>query len=496
MKEETRNFGGTVLSIIIKILVIIAFIFLLLWLFPTKQSLNPIYETIFRENIYSMRDAAEKYYTNERLPMKIGEKVTISLREMLEGKMVLPFVDRYNKSCDEDLSYVEVIRTKTEWEMKVNLVCSREENYIIVHLGCTDYCVECNEYVEKEEETVLEYEFKKSVKQDVISGYTCPFGYTLSGSKCIKKTTTTDKIDAYRVYDYKKINPTIKTTYSDWTDFLEREYLVVSAQYDANDNIISKTPVTNIEEVNTNTRVVQKTNYSNGSALRKVTETRYVDDTTKPIYEDYYFPIGSVTIKECSSYKYFIDTSSGVVYKYTGGGGQIVTGFDFVSCGGSCTLVPSYYTDRYTGATAIGTTSSLSGTTLSATCNTVDKTITKYAKGRKFIKYEQKIDGKTINFYGLYLEKTRNSNTTTTCPTGYTLRNNMCYSKDKTQFVGYSCRSGYTLKNDKCIKTNIIVDSIKATAKYKTETVVKYIWSRAQSLTGWIRTGRTRTVIQ
>ena len=117
--EETNNRGRSIISALIKLLILVVFIFLLVWLFPTKESLKPLYDDIFRNNINSMKDAAETYFTNDRLPKKVGDKVKITLAEMLNKKLLLPFVDKYGKECDLNKSYVEITKTETEYEMKV-----------------------------------------------------------------------------------------------------------------------------------------------------------------------------------------------------------------------------------------------------------------------------------------------------------------------------------------------------------------------------------------
>lgn len=143
MYEENRG-RFTVRDIILQILIVALFIFILIWLFPTKgfisSKVDPLLDTIFNTNVMSMKDSAESYYTLERLPKNKGDKVKMTLRKMLEEKIILPFNDRYGEECDLDKSYVEIEKKENEYVMKVNLKCSRQEDYILVHMGCYDYC--------------------------------------------------------------------------------------------------------------------------------------------------------------------------------------------------------------------------------------------------------------------------------------------------------------------------------------------------------------------
>ena len=256
-REEESNRGSilkTLLKIVILIIVFIIFILILLKLFPTKQSLNPLYEEIFRNNINSMKDAAETYYTNDRLPKEVGESVTMTLREMLDKKLLLPFVDRYNKECDLDKSYVTITKTETEYELKVNLVCSKDEAYIIEHMGCNDKCIllNCSDGVTKE---ITEYQFVREASKKVVDKYSCHSGYTLNKNKCYSEKTVTDSkdakpiykpssesvdatkeyvnkvtdiIDATAEYTISEIDATSTINYGEWTTPVTKEYLSIT----------------------------------------------------------------------------------------------------------------------------------------------------------------------------------------------------------------------------------------------------------------------------
>lgn len=157
MYEERRN-NFTIRDIILQLFMVILFVLIMLWLFPTKgylkenfvgkdelqselsAQLQALYGRLFTDNIESMRDAAQGYFTNARLPQKIGDSVTLTLEEMLEKKLVLSFKDSNNQSCDVNKSYVKVTKMHDEYQMKVQLSCSDYEDYIIVYMGCYDYC--------------------------------------------------------------------------------------------------------------------------------------------------------------------------------------------------------------------------------------------------------------------------------------------------------------------------------------------------------------------
>ena len=283
---EERKESFSVRSLILQILFVVLTVFLLLWLFPTKnyvkdyandaftEKLQPLYNQIYNQNITTMKEAAINYFTTDRLPSKVGESVTITLKEMQDKKLVLDLIDSNNKKCDVEKSSVKVEKLDNEYLMTVKLECSDASNYIEVHLGCYDYC-KASGVCEKKETPVIkptnptkpvisekkyQYEYEKitdgkwgdfgewsqwskdtitkteyrnvetkevtektgtlvdviDAKKDVKTTYSCPSGYTLNGTKCSKTTTATK-------------NATANTTYGDWV--YQGKYTFNSIQY-------------------------------------------------------------------------------------------------------------------------------------------------------------------------------------------------------------------------------------------------------------------------
>ena len=198
-------------------------------------------ERVFNENVKTIKDAAISYFTNERLPKEVGDTVKITLQAMKEKKLVLSILDASANKCDGNKSYVEVTKEENEYVMKIFLSCSDLEDYILVHLGCYDYCDGdvCEKEKEPEPEKVFEYEYKKTTacvmsnwsnwgpwktvrektsslkKEDIKTetskkevtdtidaiantSYNCDKypDYVREGTKCVKETTVTDTKDA------------------------------------------------------------------------------------------------------------------------------------------------------------------------------------------------------------------------------------------------------------------------------------------------------------
>lgn len=142
--------GFSLRDLLLKAIFVVAFILLLLWFFP-MPNMKPVYDRIFTDNLETMKEAAKSYYTIDRLPSNVGDKVTMTLEEMQNKKLVLPFYDSEGKLCDSKASYVEVMKTDTEYVIKTLLSCSTKADYVIEHLGCYDICPDVCKPEQKEE---------------------------------------------------------------------------------------------------------------------------------------------------------------------------------------------------------------------------------------------------------------------------------------------------------------------------------------------------------
>lgn len=209
-------------NLVVKILLILLFVFLLMWLFP-MPNLNPFYDRIFTENMSNMTNAAKGYFTTSRLPEKEGEKKVLTLKEMVDNKMLVNFTDSDGKTCDLEKSYVEVTKKDGEYIFKTNLVCGSKEDYVIEYFGCYDVCKDGSCEVKNDDNknsgtTIekIEYRFYKITTEKLIDKYVCKDGYTLKGTKCVSKNTTSTSVDATKTcpkgYTYnKEINKCEKT---------------------------------------------------------------------------------------------------------------------------------------------------------------------------------------------------------------------------------------------------------------------------------------------
>ena len=144
-EENTRH--ESLKGVFVKIVLVVLFIFVLMMLFPTKGFVtNYVDEKVsesggtdnFNNNLIAMAQAGSGYFTSSRLPKNTGDKVTMTLGEMYENKLLVKFSDSNNRTCNNKKSYIEVTKEESEYTMKVNLSCSDKTDYIMLHMGLND----------------------------------------------------------------------------------------------------------------------------------------------------------------------------------------------------------------------------------------------------------------------------------------------------------------------------------------------------------------------
>ena len=143
MYEEnnvTYRVGINWKDIIIKVILLILFILLLLWIFP-RPKLDVFYDSVYTNNIKTMKEAARNYYTIDRLPKQVGEQSSMTLKEMVDNHMIIRFTDKDGNTCDETNSKVVVTKNSdNEYVLKVQLNCGSQQDFILETIGCTTVC--------------------------------------------------------------------------------------------------------------------------------------------------------------------------------------------------------------------------------------------------------------------------------------------------------------------------------------------------------------------
>ncbi len=543
MYNTEKNPGFNLKDIIIKAIFLVLFILLLVWLFPKVPNMKPFYSNVFRENIKYMQDAAESYYTTEKLPKNIGDTAEMTLQDMIDKNLILPFVDEDGNSCDTKKSYVEVKKNKNDYTLKVNLVCPNEENFVEKTLGCYEYCEDCKEE-ETKPVTALEYQFKQTGSKDA-SYYSCPDGGTLTNGVCniyttnkYKATITTTKGTSYckngGVLKDGKCYITKTTSYKAST----KEGSYYCPDGGTLNGSTCYVGLSNTYEASV-TYTCPKGGYVSGSKCiveEDVNGTSYSAKTT------YYCPNGgSLSGSKCITSKGTQGSSYPATKKTTGGylGGPFTTKPAGATCTttrqracSTCTKFVTVYTactvpEKTTyscpnGGSISGTTCYISGTSEKSyaassklSCpnggslkgsRCVEDSYTEISAYQATKIYNcpngGALSGTTCKVTGSRTYNATKSQGEQYCPNGGTLSNGQCVKTETTSYAASvtdgtstkTCPDGGSLKDDGYCYVNKLSKSYNATLNTKKQYYTNYKWSREESLPGWTRTGETRTV--
>lgn len=436
MYSNDKGFG--LKDLIVKIIFLAIFVLLLVWLFRNNiPNMKPFYSNVFRENISYMKDAAKSYFTTDKLPTEIGKTSKLTLKEMQEAKLILPFVDKDGNSCNIYESFAEVTKEENGYTLKINLDCNTESDYIVEILGCYDYG--CDKGCEVENKTALEYQFTRTISKK-ITNLTCPKGYTRTGNYCYK-TTGTEVKEATKHYTeaYKIPSKVLYTTGE-------------SQKIELKANCTTKTSQTKeykpAVENTTTTGSCKDVRIKDPNCT---VQCKNVWDSNLKQYVKKCNTCGYITTRDCS------DVSTKTNY--------------------TC---PDGYDDGYEGSGATMKCYKLI-TTKKTTCECPSGTDEKTGSGTDLKCYDIVEGIKTP-----YCENK---------DADYNEKTNECLITIGKKFSHYSCpTSKYTLNEEKGTCSLPIVDKIKATKKVSTKTYTQTKWSKNKTLNGWKSTGKTRIV--
>ena len=292
--EEYTHKGFPFKDFLAKLILVIIFVILLVLLLPkfiqpkiVQQNCNDskmsstsdncdsvayssLTSQIFQDNIDRMKEAAISYYTTDRLPENVGGKDTMTLGEMIEKKLVTKLYDKNNKLVDQENSYVEITKMEDEYLLKVYIKDSAEEDYVLVHLGCYNYCE--STLCEKNVNEDYEQGFTKAARSyvDITPSYTVTTTTTNTTSKGSKSTKTN------KYYNNKTTNNYYNTTNNYYNETID------ITNISDNDTIIIINNECNDCEEDNICRYDSKTKTYYGKDGTVVTKDEFISQCTEP----------------------------------------------------------------------------------------------------------------------------------------------------------------------------------------------------------------------
>lgn len=448
--EENKRFSWT--DLFIKVILAIIFVLFAVWLVSLSNkkvtnSLDVLTDDVFIKNIERMKEVGKEYFTTERLPQKIGEIKTLTLKEMYEKKLILEVKNKNGKACSQTDSYVSIEKMDNEYQMKVYLDCDDREDYIIVIMGCYDYCD--SDICEKKEEVIaknIEYEYKKTT-----GGYWTDYGSWSEWSKIEVTGTSYRQIDTKIVdetYTYDKV--LTKTLYSQLEVSCPNGYVLNS------DKTQCYKVITNVTYKNPECPVL------NGYTLtgRNGFTCTYSKTTT------------ATTNPECPVLDgYTLTGRNGFTCNYSKTTSQTTNpvcpnkdGWDVSRDGFTCNYSKSYQVSYEVEETYADTCYSSKVVIPCDGCAPVTQRVPyTCTKTRTVTKYKTQTDtttgtascpsGYEKNNGTCVKTQTDTTTSTASCPLGYEKQNNTCTKTiTNTSSKTASCPSGYEKEDNRCVK--------------------------------------------
>jgi conjugal transfer mating pair stabilization protein TraN len=390
-------------SLILKFVLIVIAILLIVWLFPMPK-LDTFYNRVFNDNLATMKEAAENYFTTDNLPVSNGASSTLKLQDMLDKKLIVSFVDKNNNACNTSNSYAQVTKTENNtYVLKVQLSCDDKTDYVLENINTSTANTKATSDTSSTSNNTSSNSSSSSSSNSSDSSSTSGYTQTKNNSE----DDAEDTIDANASYDkdgnkisyqYKKAITKTSTSYTCPDGYAKENNICY--KYETGETI-NATPLY-FDDVKTTTDAKKNTT---GEYMVTANPNKTVAKTEKVCPDGY-------------------TLNNNICYKYDS---------VHVTPGSTTYTCPDGYT--------------LNGTTCTKTqsANYVNNSSTYYTCPA----------GYSLNGTTCYRTNTSTSYTTNcTCPSGYTASGNSCVKSvpTTTYTQSCSCPSGYSASGSSCAK--------------------------------------------
>ena len=136
-KKEKFDWKG----LVVKILIILAVLILFLMIFPLGSKKKDNYSNGFKDNLTKLKDVGGSYFDKDNLPSEVGDSIKVSLKDLINNKKI-DTLKVGKTTCNEDDSYIKIVKKSKGYELETTLICGDEKNTSYSYLGCIDNCGE------------------------------------------------------------------------------------------------------------------------------------------------------------------------------------------------------------------------------------------------------------------------------------------------------------------------------------------------------------------
>ena len=134
-KKEKFDWKG----LVVKILIILAVLILFLMIFPLGGKKKDNYSNGFKDNLTKLKDVGGSYFDKDNLPSEVGDSIKVSLKDLINNKKI-DTLKVGKTTCNEDDSYIKIVKKSKGYELETTLICGDEKNTSYSYLGCIDNC--------------------------------------------------------------------------------------------------------------------------------------------------------------------------------------------------------------------------------------------------------------------------------------------------------------------------------------------------------------------
>ena len=143
MYKEDYNDEFPYKTFLLRFILIIIAVALLVCIITVLTSKNQNVESnsgtdaVFSDNLEKLKVEALNYYNESNIPKEIGKSTELTLDQMIEKKLLASIKAKTFKEI-----YENATKKENEYQLKVNLSCDKEKDYMILHLNKNTYCTD------------------------------------------------------------------------------------------------------------------------------------------------------------------------------------------------------------------------------------------------------------------------------------------------------------------------------------------------------------------
>ena len=189
-KEDNKvSFVRVLLRILLFVLLFILVIKLITFLFNKKNNNNA--NDVMSANLIKLNNVGVNTVKDENFNINVGETKTITLKELVENKTLEEIKDEKNNTCSNDESYIEILKTETEYRVKSYLVCGNNKQDKYIYLD-----VNTKEEIQDRTQPTTDETTTTTVAPETTTTKTTTVAPTTKKTtvKTTKKVTTTSKV--------------------------------------------------------------------------------------------------------------------------------------------------------------------------------------------------------------------------------------------------------------------------------------------------------------